>query len=332
MNNLDFYLIIFVIINFIIIFKFHKIKVFHLLKDKPDKVRKFHLNSVPLAGGLILIINIILFFILSFLDKGIIQNEILFNNEKEFYIFSIFLLLIFNLGYLDDKLNLSANIKFTILIIGILMILFLDSSLVIEKLKLSFISEHIYLSKYATFFTLFCFVVFINAFNMFDGINLQSSFYSLIILTFFLIFYLDSLFIKVLIINFVFFSYLNYRNFSFLGNSGSLLTAFIMCYLFIKLYNLEKIKYADEIFIFMIVPGLDMIRLFFKRILLKRNPFTPDRLHLHHILVSKFSHIKTILILCSLILFPIIAMYLGVNKLALILSTICVYSVLIKNN
>ena len=44
-----------------------------------------------------------------------------------------------------------------------------------------FYSETINLGRYGIFFTLFCFLVFLNAFNMFDGINLQSCLYSLII-------------------------------------------------------------------------------------------------------------------------------------------------------
>jgi len=167
---------------------------------------------------------------------------------------------------------------------------------------------------------------------MFDGINLQSSFYSLIIFLVLLIFYIDSLFIKILLIFFIFYSYLNYKNKTFLGDSGSLLTAFIIGYLFIKLYNLKQIQYADEIFIFMMIPGLDMIRLFFKRILLNKNPFKPDRLHLHHLLISKFSNKKTISFLCSLILFPIFLMFLDINRIVIILVTIVIYSIIIKKN
>ena len=37
----------------------------------------------------------------------------------------------------------------------------------------------------------------------------------------------------------------------------------------------------------MIIPGLDLMRLFIIRIYNGKNPFTPDRKHLHHILLSK---------------------------------------------
>ena len=55
----------------------------------------------------------------------------------------------------------------------------------------------------------------------------------------------------------------------------------------------------------MLVPGIDLIRLFFKRLFLKRNPLSSDRFHLHHLLLLKYSFEKTILILIALILIPI---------------------------
>ena len=132
---------------------------------------------------------------------------------------------------------------------------------------------------------------------MFDGINLQSSFYSLFIFFYILFFYSNSLFIKILIISLIAFSYLNLKNKSFLGDSGSLLISFIISYLFIKLYNYEYIKYADEIVLFMLIPGLDLTRLFIMRILKKKNPLTSDRNHLHHVLIKKNSLKKTLFLI-----------------------------------
>ena len=65
-----------------------------------------------------------------------------------------------------------------------------------------------------------------NAFNMFDGINLQSTLYSLIILLSLIFYFQDSYFLKILIISLVFFLYLNSKNYSFLGDSGTLFCHF----------------------------------------------------------------------------------------------------------
>ena len=126
---------------------------------------------------------------------------------------------------------------------------------------------------------------------------------------------MNSLIISLLIISLIGFSYLNFKNKSFLGDSGSLLLAFIISYFFIKLYNLGYIKYADQIVIYMLIPGLDLIRLFIFRILKKRNPLSPDRLHLHHILIKKFSLPITLLIIIFLIIFPVILDYSNLNNI-----------------
>ena len=44
---------------------------------------------------------------------------------------------------------------------------------------------------------------------------------------------------------------MNFKNKSFLGDSGTLLLGFIISFLFIKLYNLNYIKYADDVVIFL---------------------------------------------------------------------------------
>ena len=166
---------------------------------------------------------------------------------------------------------------------------------------------------------------------MFDGINLQSCLYSIIIFLFILIFYLNSILINILLICLIAYGYLNFKNKSFLGDSGSLLLSFIIGYLFIKLYNFNIIKSSDEIVIYMLIPGIDLIRLFFIRILNKKNPLSPDRFHLHHLLLLKFSYKITLTIILSLILMPILLNFLGFNNLHIITLTIIVYSLFIIN-
>ena len=53
------------------------------------------------------------------------------------------------------------------------------------------------------------------------------------------------------------------------------------------------------------MPGLDMIRLVFFRLMRNKNPFLPDRNHLHHLLIERYSLLKSLLIYSSLIIIPI---------------------------
>jgi len=99
--------------------------------------------------------------------------------------------------------------------------------------------------------------------------------------------------------------------------------------MFIKLYNVGQIKYVDEIFIFMMLPGIDLIRVFFKRFLNNKNPLRPDRTHLHHLLSEKFTHLQSLMIIQLIIITPIILSYLDINRLFIILATIFCYSLII---
>ncbi len=323
------FLFFIILFNFILIIFFDKIKFFHLNLDSPDGKRKLHKKPTPLAGGIIIFLNLIIYFIFLSSNQNILFNEIIFDDYRDVIIFFITSLLIFSLGFMDDRYNISASRKFLIILIIITLSLVFDDNLNIKIIKFSFLEKNFELSQYYIIMTCFCFLVFLNAFNMFDGINLQSSIYSIIVFLNILYFYNDSLIAKIILISIFTYSYLNLKNKSFLGDSGSLLIAFIIGYFFIKLYNREIINHTDEVVIYMLVPGIDLIRLFFKRLLLKRNPLSSDRFHLHHLLLLKYSFRKSILILVGLILLPIIMNYFGLNKLIIIFIFISIYYLLL---
>ncbi len=327
------YLIItfFILLNFFFIFFFRNIKIFHTNIDQPDLKRKLHKKPIPLAGGIIIFVNILFYILFVFFNENLLSKEIIFLDRYILITFFLACSAIFFLGFLDDKLNISASKKFLITSILILLILFFDKSLTINIVNLSFFERNFSLSGFSILFTCFCFLVFLNAFNMFDGIDLQSCFYSLIIFSSLLLFYIDMLIFKVFLICLMGYGYLNYKNKSFLGDSGSLLLPFVIGYIFIKLYNINLINFCDEIVIYMLIPGLDLIRLFFKRILQKKNPLSPDRYHLHHLLIEKYSHLKTLLIMVFLILIPIIFIQLNINKLLILIISTSVYFIIISN-
>jgi UDP-GlcNAc:undecaprenyl-phosphate/decaprenyl-phosphate GlcNAc-1-phosphate transferase len=329
MHFLDYSLFIFIIVNIFLVTNFKKIKFLHHILDKPDKKRKFHLKATPLAGGIILMINLLIYFLIMSLSKEFLLNEVFFSNSSELYIFIISSFIIFFIGIFDDKYNLTPNYKFLLLFIIITATLIFDQNLLISTISFSFYDEAINIKKFSLFFSLFCFLVFLNAFNMFDGINLQASIYSIIIFSFILFYFTNSYLLKILLIYLIFYSYLNFKNKSFLGDGGSLLIAFLISYMFIKLYNIGQIKYTDEIFIFMMLPGLDLIRVFFKRILNQKNPLKPDRSHLHHLLSSKFKHFKSLIIIQLIIIIPIVLSQLEINRLLIILPTIFCYSFIV---
>lgn len=297
--------------------------------DKPDKIRKLHRNLVPLTGGLYLILNILFIVLVDFIlnEKIFFFKELFYYNRIYFSLISG-IILFFLLGLFDDKKSINANLKLVIQFLIIFIILLLDPNLKIEFLKLSFGDKVYYLNEFSLFFTILCFLLFINAFNMFDGINGQSGLYFFICL---LVFYLAShkIIFLFLIIYLIFFLYINIKNKIFLGNSGSYLVSFLTSFYFIKFYNIGLILFADFIFLVMLIPGLDMLRVFFLRISKGINPFFPDRRHLHHILLKKFNQNVVVLLIFLLILIPVIINYYFLNTLIIITMTTLIYFFLI---
>ena len=322
----EFILALIIIFNIFIFLKFEKIKFLNKILDKPDNFRKKHSIPTPLAGGIILFINIIMIIILS--PKNFFYSINLFDNYYNLITFTLILSIIFLIGIFDDIRELNPNLKLLLLSISILLLLFFDDSLLIQSLKFSFFRE-IYLENTSLFFTTLCFLLFINALNMFDGINLQTASFIIIVALYLIIKGIFVFFLILLLIPLINYSLLNYKNKTFLGDGGTYLLSFLFSYLFVKSYNLNLINVSDEIFVCMMIPGIDMFRLFIERILKKKSPFKPDRNHLHHILQNKFGYIRTILIIISLILTSLILLMLNVNILLIIILYLVIYCFII---
>ena len=107
------------------------------------------------------------------------------NYTENFFLFST--IIFFLLGFVDDKTFFNPNLKLLIIILILSSFLYLNKYFVIEFLSFSFMDEAIYLGKYSYLFTILCLSLFINAFNMYDGINLQSGSYSLLFFIFFIL-------------------------------------------------------------------------------------------------------------------------------------------------
>ena len=132
-------------------------------------------------------------------------------------------------------------------------------------------------------------MIFSNAFNMLDGINLQVGIYTVAVLILFLIKIGFSYDLIIIILSMLTYLFLNYKGKTFLGDSGTYFISYIISIIFIKSYNSDKLFLCDEIFMIMILPGLELIRLFLIRGIKKKNPLMPDRQHVHHLLQDKFA-------------------------------------------
>lgn len=292
------------LLNFLFIIFFNKLQKKINIYDVPDGKNKIHSEKVPLLGGIIFIFNLSVFVLYTLLfESSSILNLFGFSSSFTVVVFLLSTFLVFCVGILDDKINLSVKLRILFLIFIVIVNLSINQTINISSVRLSF-ADTFSIGIYSYLWTLICFLLFINAFNFFDGINLQSSGLIFAICTFFLynnIF--AEIFIVILIAN-LFFSYLNYNSKIFLGNGGSFCLPFFIGCLFISAYNNNPNIVSDEIVILILVPGLDLLRLFFFRVLNKKNPFKGDKEHIHHYLIKNFSRLNSAFIIQILIWIP----------------------------
>lgn len=309
-----------IILNCLLLFFYSFIQKKLNIYDYPSE-NKIHSKKVSLLGGLIFLINITIYLTyLIFYQNKFSLNIFGFASTINNFVFIISIFLIFFLGLIDDKKNLSASVRLFFLIAIVSLNLFLNSDLNISYIKLSFFNNFS-IENYSFFWTLICFLLFINAFNFFDGINLQSSGLIFAICLFFFIKDIFVEFFIVIAIANILFLYLNYNSRTFLGNSGSFFLPFLFGALFISAYNNDASINADEIVILMLIPGIDLIRLFFFRLLKKTSPLQGDKNHIHHLLLKKYSSLIVVAIIQSLIWVPFLVLQIfGIFYIALFIQ------------
>ena len=319
------FLLIF-IINIPIVIFYKKITKIICINDSADNVRKLHKTDIPLFGGILITFNIIIFSILDFFVNFNLINELY--STREYFSFYLGIILYFLLGIFDDKFDLSANKKLLFNIFILIILIFLDNNLVIKQLNFSFLENPIELRNFSYPFTILCILLFSNALNMFDGINLQTATYCLIIFLIFLfkdVFFLISITLICVLILFLFY---NFFNRMFLGDSGTYVLSFLISYILIKSHNIEQKFGPEEIFIILSLPGLDMFRLFLLRIWKGKSPFESDRNHIHHLILKKFSSFQTFLIIQVFIISNLLVFYFVDNKLNVLFINISSYLIL----
>lgn len=320
MNNITI-IIFFLILNFLLFFNLNKISKSIKIFDYPDNNRKIHNQKVPLVGGIFFFINIFayLFIEIFFINIGNLFLDI--NEILSFFLGSLFF---FILGLYDDKYKLKPNIKLIFSIIIIFICLNFSDKFIVSDIRFLFLDIEYNLNKLNIVFTIFCILVFLNSFNMIDGINGLSVSYFLICMIYIFSFSFFNIFFFCLLICAFFFLINNFRNRIFLGDNGSLLLGFVLSLFFIKEYNEKKI-YADQIIVLMILPGIDMIRVAIQRSLQKKHPFIADQNHLHHILLKKYNSIVSYFVITgSIVLISLVSIFFDYNLINLLCISIII--------
>jgi len=267
--------------------------------DKPCQ-RKQHKEPTPPIGGIAIFLATL--FTLLF-------NDINLPHQTAF-IFAMTLLVF--VGVIDDHRGLGVKIRIIAQIVAGLIMTEIAEIKIIELGDLLGFGN-INLGIYSTAFTVFAVVGGINAFNMIDGIDglaggltlisivtiaLISWFFDHWILLYFCIIFIGSI-IAFLLFNLRIFG--RTRGSIFLGDSGSTLLGFTVCWLAISAAQGEESIITPTIVLWIIaLPLYDSICIMSRRIQRGQSPFTPDREHLHHILpLEGYSINKTLITLLT---------------------------------
>lgn len=295
------YLIILVLATiFLKLFSNNKNKIgsFFDVLDVPKK-DKIHKKITPLIGSFPLVaVSLVLFFYFSFIDK----------NKALIYIL-IYSYLFFIMGYLDDKCGLNAYLKLCISTIIIFIAVNSSDLFVINKIYVQTFEKIIFLNNLKLFFTILCILLLINALNLLDGINGLASGFASFWMLFLSFIYIDEQTFGLFFVLSIF-SLINtfqiIKGEYFLGDSGTLFLGSLIGLSTIYIFNKQLINgefiNVEQIFIFFMIPGIDMFRLFLVRLYKKKDPFTRDLNHLHHILLKKFNLSLTLTIYLFLFL------------------------------
>lgn len=290
--------------------------------------RKIHATPVPSLGGLGIFAGFIMGLLLM-----VDLTDVAASSTFQFYLTSF--MVVFFFGIKDDILILTP-FKKLLGQLAVAAILIFKANLVIVNMHGFLGIEHINssISICLSFFTI---IVVVNAFNLIDGVDGLAGSIGVITSSFFAFFALMSGEFYYALFGFSFaaslaaFLIYNYSPARiFMGDTGAMLIGVVNAILVIHFINTAENSRILPVlaspamgFGVLIIPLMDTLRVFSIRIIHGRSPFSPDRNHIHHLLLDRgMSHMSVTLTLSlTTILFVIgtyFALPLGTTKVILI--------------
>ena len=303
-----------------IIFISYKKRLF----DVPD-ARKVHKTPVPRLGGLaflpvILISLCIITGIRYYMNEpvALVWSSCLFMR----YLFLVAgTTLLYLVGVADDLVGVSYRYKFVVQILS-------ASFLPLSGLWINDLGGLLGLHAIPAFIgmplTVFLVVYITNAINLIDGIDGLASGLTCIALGLLIIEctlvgqWTHALLASATLGVVITFFYYNVFSVSgrklFMGDAGSLTLGYILSFLILHFWMQQEYWEPFKLNLNMVtistlfIPLLDVVRVFYSRVRSGRNPFLPDKNHIHHKLLRTGMRIRTVMItLLMLSLFLVVA-------------------------
>ena len=262
------------------------------------KKKKFLSNKqVYLLGGHYLFLPI--FFII------LLSNNLFIEGFEENFILTFCIVLIFIFGIIDDNYDLKPSVKTLISFTIFILYFYFKENMTISYINLYFINYKL-LPIGSLLFTVLCLYILQNSINFSDGIN-GVAIVIIISINLILLFYnqdYNYFFNLIFFLNLLFFALiLNLNDKFFLGDAGVNILSFLTAINIIFVFKQDNSLLTQEkIFLLLLLPGIDLIRLVFERTYNKISPTKKDVNHFHHLLYKKFGQLRTIIIYPLLIL------------------------------
>jgi len=309
---------------------------YNLLDDPGRSNRTIHQRLIPRTGG----IGIMLAFLTPLVGLFFVQSGVgaVFTSDLKMAISLIAGgLMVAAIGLVDDLKGIRARNKF-LLQSGVAIFSY-AMGFQIKSLSLPFIGV-VEMGVFAPVITLLWIVGIINAINLVDGIDGLAAGVAFFVCATNFIFGFASNNIIICLISaalggaLIGFLYYNFNPASiFMGDTGSMFIGYILATS--SLWSSMKKGTTVALLIPIISLGLPIMDTFvamFRRFILKRPIFSPDKGHIHHRLLKKgYSQKKTVLILYSIsIFFALVAIFsyfgdslqVGIALLVLLIITI----------
>ena len=309
-----------VFFNIFLIYLLYKSGLFAKLTNKPfllnveiNSKHKIHTENIPRAGGLLLLIFL---------------SNFIYLNKFNYFNLDLILCLIpfFIIGLFEDIFkSLNPRLRIVMMFIsGCFFIYLFETNYYLPIINFNYLDIFNNSIVLKILFFNFCFLVLLNGLNFVDGLNGLLIITSLsILLSINIIFdnqmfpysYLVNSFIYSLLIIFLF-------NFPtariFMGDLGAYIIGIFLCLYTLILFSQNPNIRSEVASIIFFYPIFEVLFSILRKLYLSKNPFMPDKSHLHTLLFfyvkkrlnnSSFSNAISTLFITPLVFYPTILIY-----------------------
>lgn len=288
-----------IIIPQILVIAFRK-KLFDEVDD-----RKIHKGIVPRLGGIAFFPSILFsFFLVLGFDLKYFGWEfagLTFSEAVPVFFMICAVMLMFLTGISDDLLEVKYKAKFAVQILAAIIIIM--SGVYIDNL-FDFLWIGTLPDWVGWIVTLFLIIYVVNAINLIDGIDGLASGLSVVAFVYYtIIFYFTGQYVYSLLAAAAagtllpFFYYNVFGNANrqkkiFMGDTGTLTTGMILVFCAIAVFHVGPNNFTQNYNLIIIglspllIPCLDVVRVCIHRLVRHKNPFLPDKSHIHHKLLA----------------------------------------------